>query len=164
MKKDVRRDHKHFERLADQLLEEWVRQNNEPTYSNLGGGGALNGNLAMTETKRHKRRPRRMRELDDGSFIDDRCPANGKESENGSNQIPRRLIAQYNQMADIMTKIEHGSATGPMYVMVLTYYYTYKSLEIVAKKMKCSETRAKQLKRSAFDQVVLLLSQSGNDS
>jgi len=160
MKSSIRHDHKYYQDLAHQLLEEWVRQDSLPAGS-YGSSHPLSGNLALTETKntRNKPRFRRSQKREDQGKLIERpyYPAEGRETTNGSRQIPHKLMKQYSKISKIMETIAQGTPDGPRYVMVLKYYYSCHSVEVVATQMKCSKATAKQLKRSAFDQVVLLL-------
>lgn len=163
MKSDIVKDHEHYKKLADELLEEWARQQLSPGYQvGSGGGGDHFARIAAMKLDRGspslKSKPRTRRNQRTGEIEENPVfPAAGKETRPTQKAIPRRLIIAFNRISKIMIRILQGSENGRHYYEVLLNYYRFKNIDVVGSKMKISSTRAKELRRSAFDQVVMLL-------
>lgn len=157
-----KRAHKEYEQLADKLLEEWVRQKLAPAPGQSNTDRVFQGRLALSKTMSGGKTPnRRFRRSRKGTLEElPYYPAQGKESKPGSRATPATLIGQFNRINAIMERIKYGSKNGRKYWLVLYYSYRFGAMELVASELKVSVASAKQLKRAALDQVVLLLQQA----
>jgi len=155
------KDLAYYEALAHQLLEEWVRQrfSRGAGISQYGSANVFQGRLALSkhkgqEPRRRTRRDPKSGELHTLPFY----PAQGTETPgSGPDATPHWLIERLNRIDRLMGLIRNGSKRGHRYYRVLEYVHRFKSMEIVAQQMDCSQAKAFELKAAAMDQLVLLL-------